>query len=208
MTLLRIAIAAGAAIGCAAVFVKNADRTPPASIEVTAVRTTEVLKMNSMESLQSDLKHADAARRAAAAEALAQQGEEAAPAVLELLAACADEDETVREWATSALEGLGAPAPQHETALVTALGSESPTAVFWAATLVGRLASRSPETADALLKVANKHNDLAARQRAIWALGRFGLGSPAVLDALRGFASSADARTARLAHDALRELEP
>ena len=51
----------------------------------------------------------DIAKQAEAAEALAQLGPDAQPAAAALVRVCGSEDDSVREWATSALEGLGPP---------------------------------------------------------------------------------------------------
>ena len=61
-----------------------------------------------IDALKQSLLGSDPAQQAAAAEKLAQLGEDAQPAAVELVRVCAGE--AAREWATAALEGLGAPA--------------------------------------------------------------------------------------------------
>ena len=85
------------------------------------------------------LSDAEVAKRAQAAEELAQLGSEARPAAVALVLACGDEAEEVRQWATSALEEMGPPEASDVGPLISFIEAKSPDVGYWAATLLGRL---------------------------------------------------------------------
>ncbi|WP_339746656.1 HEAT repeat domain-containing protein [uncultured Rubinisphaera sp.] len=65
--------------------------------------------MNDAEQFAVELQSADVKTRQRAAEKLARLTDGAAPALISLLDAVGDMDETVREWSVEALENLGTP---------------------------------------------------------------------------------------------------
>ena len=77
--------------------------------------------------------------RRQAAESLAQMGNEAQPAAVALVQACANDDESLREWVVAALEQLGPPAQTDLPALCRLLEDHHELSAYWAATLIGRL---------------------------------------------------------------------
>ena len=145
-------------------------------------------------------------RRAAAAEALAQMGREARPAAVTLVRAAGDEDESVCEWASAALEELGAPASEDIEPLVELIRDRSSDCGYWAVTLLGRLEDRAAPAVDALVWALASHPQTAVRQRAAWALGKLGPGAKSAAAALEKAAAGDDARLARLAQRALDEV--
>src|SRR5690242_18748726 len=93
-------------------------------------------------SLITALRSADGAQQLSAAEKLAQLGADAQPAAVALVESCAGDDE-VREWATSALEGMGPPLAADVNQLKQLLKSPNLDVAYWAATLLGRLRSQA-----------------------------------------------------------------
>ena len=65
--------------------------------------------MSDLDTLTAKLRAADPGARLDAAERLCRMAEAAAPAAADLVRACGDADEQVREWVVAALEGLGPP---------------------------------------------------------------------------------------------------
>jgi len=122
--------------------------------------------------LAAELGQNDAHRRQAAAERLATMAEEAAPAAVVLVSASGDEDDVVREWAVSALEGMGPPPESALPELVTLLDAEHSDVIYWAATLLGRLEDRAADASAALSAAAAKVENAAAKKRIAWALGK------------------------------------
>lgn len=132
----------------------------------------------------------NAEQRAQAAEQLAQLGPDAQPAAVALVLACGDEAEEVRQWASSALEGLGPPESSDIGQLVSLIEAKSPDVGFWAATLLGRLKADATPAVDALARAVTGNNNLAVRQRAAWALGEIGSPAKAALPALQRASAS------------------
>jgi HEAT repeat protein len=124
--------------------------------------------------LEQSLRQGAPAERAAAAERLAQLGAEAQAAAVALVAASAAEEESVREWSVSALEGLGPPRASDVGALAAILSGGPSNQVYWAATLLGRLESSAVPARSALEGVAAAHPEAHVRRRAAWALERLG----------------------------------
>jgi HEAT repeat protein len=123
-----------------------------------------------------DLSAEDAATRAAAAEKLNELGEAAAPAAIVLIDALQDTDESVRQFANSALEGCGSPPCDLIDDLEHRLASNSADVAYWAATLLGRLQAGAVQAVESLKSAAASHPAEEVRQRATWALGKIASG--------------------------------
>lgn len=144
--------------------------------------------------------------RAQAAEQLSRHGAEACDAAVDLVQACGD-DESVREWAVAALEELGPP-PVGSLRKLSALVTDANELVaYWAVTLLGRSGSDAVSVAPALSSVLSTSPHPAVRQRAAWALGEIGDASPAAVAALEQAQGAADPRLARLAAQAIAQLQ-
>lgn len=146
---------------------------------------------------------AEADERADAAERLCRAGAAASVAAVDLVRACGDADDRVREWATAALEELGPPPPGATTNLAELAGSSDPLVAYWAVTLLGRTGASAASAATLLAGFVDGAADMAVRQRAAWALGKIGAGASAARDALTRAAGNSDPRLARLAAEAL-----
>jgi HEAT repeat protein len=144
--------------------------------------------------------------RARAAEELSQQGEEARAAAVELVEACGD-DESVSQWAVSALEQLGPPPTGSAEQLVRLTASDHELVSYWAVTLLGRLPEAADTAIPAVVTALGSSPHLSVRQRAAWALGQMGVGSEPVTTALSSAAQSQDARLSRMAQQALDQLK-
>lgn len=166
-----------------------------------------------LSNLRAQLTSPEVISRREAAQSLASLGSDAAEAVRELVQAVADEDEQVRECATSALEESGDPPTEAEAFLIQQLASPQPDVAYWAATLLGRLGGQARSAVAPLAHLLRESPHLAARQRIAWALGKImqQLG-PDSLDPslraeleqeLRAAAGADDPRLARLASEAL-----
>lgn len=149
------------------------------------------------------LASASADERADAAEALCRAGEAAALAAVDLVRACGDADERVREWATAALEELGPPSPDATKSLTDLAGAGDPLVAYWAVTLLGRSGAGAASAVTVLAGVVDAAADMAVRQRAAWALGKIGPAAGTARDALTRAAGNSDPRLARLAAEAL-----
>jgi HEAT repeat protein len=158
-------------------------------------------------SLIMELESPDPGKRAAAAQRLAGLAEDARLASVPLVRAVADQHEQVREWATEALELIGAPPASEVGALTLLLSHGSSDVAYWAATLLGRCGEAAAPAAHDLAAVVGSDRDTAVRQRVAWALGRIGHASQPVLEALARAAASTDRRLARLAQQALDTLD-
>jgi HEAT repeat protein len=156
----------------------------------------------------ADLKSNDSAVRAAAAEQLAHLEDGAQPAAVALVAATADEDDSVRQWATAALESLGPPDEKDIAALSGLLADGRLDVAYWAATLLGRLESVAAPAVPQLAAALESHAEVAARERAAWALGQIGPAAAAALPALqRAAASGSGPRLARLATQSIQTIK-
>lgn len=153
--------------------------------------------------LQRRLSAANADERADAAERLCRAGEAASVAAADLVRACGDADDRVREWAAAALEELGSPPTDATKSLTELAGSSDPLVAYWAVTLLGRSGASAASAATLLAGLVDGATDMAVRQRAAWALGKIGTGASAVRDALARAAGNSDPRLARLAAEAL-----
>jgi HEAT repeats len=146
------------------------------------------------------------AERRDAAEKLAQLESDARGAAVPLVATCHTDDEQLLEWATAALEGLGAPEESDVEKLAALVERPSLDVAYWAATLLGRLEAGAAPAVPNLAEALGTHPEMAVRQRAAWALGKIGPAAAAARDALAQAAESPDRRLARLASEALGRL--
>ncbi len=158
--------------------------------------------------LARDLKTDDISRRTAAAEQIAQLGEQASPLAVDLVRACGDSEEAYREWVVAALEGLGPPSTGDIPQLAALLEEPCAEVAYWAATLIGRLGEQAAPATDDLAAALGDGVEMAVRQRAAWALGKIGPAAVPSLNALRRAATSNDARLARLRARRLTRLNP
>ena len=133
--------------------------------------------------------------------------EEAQPAAIALVRACADPADEVREAAVAALESLGPPPGSAVDELVALLEDTNPDVGYWAATLLGRLGAEAVGAVEALAATVQIGRELAVRQRAAWALGQIGPGAAAAVSILTGAAAEPDPRLARLARDAIQQIQ-
>lgn len=159
-------------------------------------------------SLIDRLGSTDPAQRAEAAELLCRAGAAAAPATVELVRACGDDDGQVREWSVAALEELGAPPPDALPHLIDLAASPHPLVAYWAITLLGRSGRDAAAATAALAGRLEAAGDLSVSQRAAWALGKIGPAAAAARPALARAAQAADPRLARLAKEALDSIGP
>jgi HEAT repeat protein len=129
--------------------------------------------VSDLDALTAKLRAADPKLRLDAAERLCHMAEAAAPAAADLVRACGDTDEQVREWAVAALEGLGPPPEASVPKLVSLVTSESPLASYWAITLLGRV-GQAAKAAVPVLTACLGSADEAVRRRAAWAIEKIG----------------------------------
>ncbi len=153
----------------------------------------------------------DADRRAEAAELLCRLvcrlGKAAAGATLDLVTACCDEDERVREWAVAALEEIGPPPRGMTARLAEFVAGPNPLAAYWAATLLGRSGQDAATAVAVLAACVGSAADPSVRQRAAWALGKIGPAAAAAAETLqRAAGQKEDPRLARLARDAIESI--
>jgi HEAT repeat protein len=153
--------------------------------------------------LAADLNSADPGVRSTAAENLARMAEAAAPAAAELVRACGDANEQVREQAVAALEDLGPPPAEAIDRLIGLVGHGDPLVAYWATTLLGRAGEDAARAVPALAGCLASPADLSVKQRAAWALGKIGAPAASARKALDRAAGDADPRLARLATEAL-----
>ncbi len=146
-------------------------------------------------------------QRIAAATHLARLGTGAQVAAIPLIAACAANGETA-SWAAEALESLGPPALTDAHALAEMLTSESEESAYWAATLLGRLGPSAAACVAALARALAPSRPLSVRQRAAWALGKIGGAARSAQPTLQSLMHESDARLARLAQEALAQIDP
>ena len=128
------------------------------------------------EDLANELLAADIATRRAAAEKLNSLAEGASPAAVALVNALADDDESVRQLANSALESCGPPSQAAVDELEHLLTSANADIAYWAATLLGRLEAGAVQAVESLKTAAGEHPSDEVRKRATWALGKIATG--------------------------------
>lgn len=145
------------------------------------------------------------AERHAAAAGLLQMGPAAAPASVALVEAT-DKDEETRNLASAVLEDLGPPPLTAITELGEILTRTTPDAPYWVATLLGRLGEQAVPAVGKLIAAAEKHPQIAVRQRAVWALGQIGPPAKSAIPTLERITAESDARLASLAKDAVAKI--
>lgn len=160
----------------------------------------------SVATLSAKLERGTLPERVAAAEQLARLGTQAQVAIVTLVRATADDNEDVRSWANTALEECGPPRSADLPALVDLLDHASLDVAHSAALLLGRLGGDGADAVEALTRALGHHHELVVRERAAWALGKIGVGSPPVCDALRQAVDAGPPRLARLAATALEQV--
>lgn len=158
------------------------------------------------QALAVQLDSADDHARVEAAERLSRMGEDAAPAAVSLVRACAAADDQLREFAVAALEDLGPPPADAIAPLAGLVDHATPLVGYWATTLLGRAGEDAAAAAAALTKCVGSTADLSVRQRAAWALGKIGPAAAGARDALSRAAGHEDPRLARLAAEALEAI--
>ena len=121
-------------------------------------------------SLASKLQSPNLEERRRTVEELARNPASAVPVSVALVQATADDDDNVRQWATSALEDMGPPASGDCQALAELLAGNQADPAYWAATLLGRLGQSASPAANCLTKAAQAHGTPAVRRRAAWDL--------------------------------------
>jgi HEAT repeat protein len=129
--------------------------------------------------------------------------EAAAPAAAQLVRACGDADEQVREQAVAALEDLGPPPAEAIGQLINLVAHGDPLVGYWATTLLGRAGEDAVSAVPALAGCLASPADLSVKQRAAWAIGKIGPAAASAREALNRAATDADPRLARLATEAL-----
>ena len=152
------------------------------------------------------LNGADLESRRQAAESLGQMGNEAQPAAVALVQACANDDEALREWVVAALEQLGPPAQNDLPALCRLLEDHHELSAYWAATLIGRLQGQAIAAVGGLAECVRHGPHPSVQQRAIWAVGQLGAAAREATGVLQQAAASSDPRTARLAREVLERI--
>lgn len=155
--------------------------------------------------LAEDLLNGNEEQRSAAAQTLATMGSEAAPAAVPLVMLI--DDEAAGEWCVAALEELGPPPEESIATLAGFAQTAGEQPAYWSATLLGRLGSSAAPALPQLIDSATNHPAISVRERAVWAIGQIG---PAAIDAapkLAQIATSESGRIARLAKQALEEIQ-
>lgn len=152
--------------------------------------------------LRAEIASADPARRLAAAEKLLISGEIARGLAPELLAACATEDDALREVVMGAIEGMGAPEVLRAREIGAFLDGDE-TQAYWAAILLGRLGREAAFAVAGLAKVLAESPSEAVRERCAWALGQIGPDAKGAKSALERAAASSSPRLARFAREAI-----
>jgi HEAT repeat protein len=91
------------------------------------------------------------------------------------------QDESIQNYAHEALENCGIPGPENVDELLKHLNSGSSSASYWSSTLLGRLGKTAISLKDfATIQdnlcqcLEDESSDLAARERAAWALSEIG----------------------------------
>ena len=165
---------------------------------------TEPRKCQSIMDEQQKFQSKDVSERESAAESLSQMGSDAAPAAVELVVACGDQ-ESVRQWAVAALEEMGPPATESIPKLTKLVSSDDPLTAYWAITLLGRAGEAAASCQDELSAVLTDCGTTSLQERAAWALTKIGATSPKATAALEAATSSDQPRLARLAKTALEQ---
>ncbi|QDS92309.1 hypothetical protein FF011L_10510 [Roseimaritima multifibrata] len=149
-------------------------------------------------------------QRAEAAKQLANAKQSVKPAILALVRAAGDRDDSTRMWAAEALETAGAPDPGAVPALIQFLEPSAAQAdgesAYWAARILRRLGPAASAATPALTAAVKNSPYLAVREEAVAALGRIGPAAREASETLSQAAQSGPPRLARLAMIALESI--
>jgi HEAT repeat protein len=162
---------------------------------------------NDVQTLVKQLSSGTKDEQATAAESLARMGKDAQPAAAALVSALRNADASTREWCVAALEELGPPPITQIADLVNMTREDSLDAAYWAVTLLGRAGNDAAPTVPTLVEVLQSSPESAVRERAAWALGKIGTAAVTAVPALREAAAGSNPRLARLAQQALDQIE-
>jgi HEAT repeat protein len=163
--------------------------------------------MSQVQTLIRQFESDSPAEHSAAAEALARLGEDAQPAAVALVGALRTADAPTLDWCVAALEDLGPPLASQIDDLIRFVGDKSIDATYWAITLLGRAGKDASTAAAALTGILKSSPELTLRERAAWALGKIGPAAKMAVPALKEAAANGEPRLARLARQALGEIE-
>ena len=139
----------------------------------------------------------------------AQHPELALENLVELMALLENNDESIQNYSSEALENCGAPRFEDIPFLRKQLKSGQSTSVYWACTLIGRLdedAIRNVREAiqtELCIPITDDSLELSAREKAAWAMGEFGPVTATNRDVLQKHVSKAPPRLKRLLESAL-----
>ncbi len=148
------------------------------------------------------LNSSDVKQRRKAAESLCLLGPDASSHASELVQACADSDQEVRDFAVAALEEIEPDAADLQS-LAGLAGESNPLVAYWALTLLGRTGDQAKPYQDQIAAVLNSGSETAVQERAAWALGRIHADSPAAKCALTAASERPEPRLSRLARSSL-----
>lgn len=181
-------------------------RTCPLLLAYPLQNVGETSVSNEIDRWKNQLEQNDPTLQAEAAEHLAQAGPAAVNAAVALVRAVGSPNESVCEWATSALEGIECPLDEQLPELVMIAQSSSGDTCYWAITLIGCAESKAASATPQLTTLLLESPELNIQQRAAWALKKIGPGAADASQALQAAAQSDDARLARLATQALEAI--
>jgi hypothetical protein len=153
------------------------------------------------------LRSDDVKERARAAEEVCRAGLTSAEVTIELIRA-ADDDDSVSQWATAALEAIETPPPVTAAELARLVAADHEASAYWAATLLGRIGGEAVDSESSLAMAVTNSNHQAVKERAAWALARVGVTLDETKRSLQSAAASGTARLKRLAEQALAEAVP
>ncbi|MDX1964247.1 MAG: hypothetical protein SFX18_13925 [Pirellulales bacterium] len=126
--------------------------------------------------------------------------------VMAVLPLTAHPHESIREQAVEICEGMQSPPAELAIPLTTYLPTARGDAAYWCVTLLGRLAGESVAAISVLATCLERHELLAVRERAAWALGKIGPAAQKARPSLEKAAAATDPRLSRLAKDALEAI--
>jgi hypothetical protein len=126
--------------------------------------------MSQINDLMRHLESSDPAEQATAAEALAQLGEDARPAIASLVRHVGSGEEAVAQWCNSALEDVGAPLDEQIGDLTAMAKAADPNVAYWAVTLLGRAGAAARGAVAVLQDRAGDASAPHVQKRARWAL--------------------------------------
>ena len=149
------------------------------------------------------LNQLNASDRIARLQALANDPDAAAKLAVELIECVADSDEEVRNWASEALENLEAPLAADAPKIAKHIANAADDAAYWALKLLGRLGEEAQSQEANIAAALKPGRSMNVQQNAAWALGKIGSLASETRGLLEQAATSADARLAQLAKQAL-----